>query len=165
MFKKLNVLYIEKALICIVLFSILSALSIGYIFHNSLQSGEVSNEKSGTVAEKVQEIVDPEKKIEKEVFHEGVRKTAHFVEFSVFGVCLGGLFISIYYQCKKKYFSLPILIVLLSAVTDEFIQTFTGRTSKVSDVLVDFGGAITGLGVAVLCLFAIRFIGRKSQGC
>ncbi len=165
MFKKYHIIQLDSACMGIVIFALLSALCLGYIFYNSSQSGDVSNKKSGGIAKTIQKIIDPDKKIDEENFHEGVRKTAHFVEFSVLGVCLGGLFISIYYKYKKKYFSLPLLLSLLSAVTDEFIQTFTERTSKVTDVLVDFGGAATGLGTALLCLLAICFTRRKKQGC
>jgi VanZ family protein len=34
---------------------------------------------------------------------------------------------------------------LLAAVLDEYSQSFLFRTSKVSDVLIDFGGAIVGM--------------------
>ena len=41
---------------------------------------------------------------------------------------------------------MPILVVLLVAVTDESIQNFTGRGSQVTDVMLDFFGAVAGVG-------------------
>lgn len=80
-----------------------------------------------------------------EAFHRFVRKLAHFTEFGVLGLCLGGFAFNLGEINNKKYASLPMLIALGTAVIDEFIQRFTGRTSSVKDVLIDFSGALCGL--------------------
>ncbi|MBQ7339146.1 MAG: VanZ family protein, partial [Clostridia bacterium] len=51
-----------------------------------------------------------------------------------------------------------LLFSLLTAVTDEYIQSFTGRTSSVSDVLLDFSGALCGLGLTALTVYLVRRI-------
>ncbi|MBE7036409.1 MAG: VanZ family protein [Ruminococcaceae bacterium] len=165
MFKKLNVLCVDKALICMILFSVLSALTVGYIFYNSSQNSKVSNEKSSAVVEEIKPIVDPKDQIEEKDFNEFIRKAAHFFEFSVFGFFLGGLMASIYKKTNRVLISLPLLLSLSVAVLDEFIQSFTGRTSKVMDILIDFGGAITGLLLILLSLLVIRLIRRKCTVC
>ena len=72
-----------------------------------------------------------------------VRKGAHLAEFFL----LGFLVMYAVAEVKKK---LPSMVgfgyfyVLLVAVTDEFIQSFSDRTSSVKDVLIDFTGAFIG---------------------
>ena len=54
-----------------------------------------------------------------------------------------------------KYFvGFSLFGILSVAVVDEFIQSFSDRTSLVADILLDFGGAVTGLclSVAVVCI-------------
>lgn len=49
-----------------------------------------------------------------------------------------------------------LFICLFYAVTDEFHQSFIpGRTSLVSDILVDFMGAMIGLGLFYLSYYKI----------
>ena len=50
-----------------------------------------------------------------------------------------------------------LFFALLCAVADEFLQSFTGRTSSVRDVLIDFGGAVSGL---LLSMLLIRGVDR-----
>ena len=128
----------------VVLFAILTALVIAFIWSNSCKSGEVSGAQSGAVTRFLQAILDPNGSIPEEIFHHFVRKTAHFVEFALLGAMVSGLFIGIHLQTGRRYVSLPVLMVLLVAVLDEYIQSFTGRGSAVKDVMLDFSGGLTG---------------------
>ena len=70
-----------------------------------------------------------------------VRKMAHFSAFAVLGVLWTGTF------RNAKNFTLfkPLGLCLLAAVTDETIQLFvTGRSGQLSDVWLDFSGALCG---------------------
>ena len=67
------------------------------------------------------------------------------VEFFVLGVFVCGFTINLGVMLEKRLVSLPMLIVLLVAVGDEFIQYFTERGSQVTDVVLDFSGALAGL--------------------
>ena len=160
LFKKWYVLQGDKFIIGMIVFSLLAALVAGYIFYNSSQTSQVSNERSNEIVEQIKPVIDPEGKIEKEDFNEYVRKIAHFLEFSLLGLALGGVMACAYGKTKHIFISLPLLISLLVAVTDEFIQSFTGRTSKVKDILIDFSGATFGL----LTILFVVFLICKTRG-
>ncbi len=67
-----------------------------------------------------------------------VRKLAHFFEFFLFGALLRLRF------RKLPAFWLSVLLGILAALVDESIQFFSGRTSSVFDVWLDFTGAMSG---------------------
>ena len=72
-----------------------------------------------------------------------VRKAAHFTEFALLGALL---------RARQRGLpgerTAPLLGGLLAALTDESIQYFTGRTSSVFDVWLDFAGAAAGAALA-----------------
>lgn len=84
-----------------------------------------------------------------------VRKLAHFTEFCVLGTLLRAR-----WQGARQETSLPLLLGLLTAVTDESIQAFTGRTSSVFDVWIDFAGVTAG--VVLMAGIACWVEGRRS---
>lgn len=144
----------------VVLLAVLTALIIAFIWNNSCMSGEESGAQSGAVTRFLQSIFDPNGRIPEVSFHHCVRKTAHFVQFAVLGALIGGLFWMIRLQTGHAYRSLSVLMVLLVAVLDEYIQYFTGRGSAVADVILDFSGGLSGLGLAVLAAFLRK---KKSE--
>lgn len=88
-----------------------------------------------------------------------VRKSAHFCEFGLLGCELMLLFwlrSGLHFQnaCNAAF------AALLSAVTDETIQIFVGRGSQVSDVVLDFSGALTGL---LFVSLVIRLIKKRKN--
>ena len=145
--KKLNML--------IVLFILISLLLTCYIFSNSLQKPVDSNNKSDVISDKLQSIIDPEFKIERKDFRKYTRKAAHFIEFAALGISLAIVFLCVYMKNSRKFISLPLFLTLSVAVTDEFIQSFNGRTSCLKDVLIDFSGSVSGILlifiIAVMC--------------
>lgn len=146
----------------IIIFVCLSLLIFGYIIFNSTQGADASNEKSGNVSETVQSVVDPDKKINKDYFHEYTRKVAHGLEFAALGICIGGIFYNIYLKNGKKYVSMPLLIGLSTGVCDEFIQSFNKeRSSEVRDILIDSGGVVFGL--LLVFLTALLIYKRKKK--
>ena len=142
-------------------------LVLGFIYGNSLQNGEESMQTSGAVVEVVKPIVDPEDHIEDDLFSTIVRKLAHFTEFFWLGMALCGVWIGAqaWSTLSRLRVSELLFFALLCAVADEFLQSFTGRTSSVRDVLIDFGGALCGL---LLTMLVVRGVGRvlaKRQAC
>ncbi len=140
----------SRANICLLVFVVISVMITGYIFYNSFQKPADSNKRSNAISKKIQAIVDPDKKISEANFKKHTRKAAHVIEFAALGISIGHVFLCIYKKEKKIFVSLPLLLVLFVAVTDEFIQGFNGRTSKVTDVLIDFAGSAGGLLVALM---------------
>ena len=132
------------------LFAILSLLTVAFICGNSLKSIPESSAQSSAVADKIQGVVDPQQKVEPPIFHNLIRKLAHVIEFFVLGLFVCGFTICLGHELDKRFVSMPLLIVLLIAVGDEWLQVYTERGSLVTDVLIDFSGALAGLLMAAM---------------
>lgn len=140
----------------IVLF-VLIVLSIGFIFFNSLQNSEKSNSASGIIVEFVERVLDKffgENEIDINYL---VRKGAHLTEFCILGFVVMGVVMTV----GMKYLGYGLFYVLAVAVTDEYIQSFSDRTSSVKDILIDFTGAMVGFCICAVVILTIRKI-RKS---
>ena len=135
----------------IYLFLVLTLLVSGFIFHNSLQSPDESNARSDKITGVAESIIDfifgEDNDIDTNYI---VRKTAHFIEFFVLGVCFAGLCMVVKFYYGKDWMPYSFFSVLLVAVMDEYIQSFTGRTSSVSDVWIDLAGALCGIFAAIV---------------
>lgn len=117
---------------------------------------------SKTVAVTLNPKLDSRAQAEKDLFNSYLRKAAHLAEFLVLGICVAGFTVNLGGLLGGRYISLPILTVLGVAVGDEFIQNFTGRGSAVTDVVLDFLGALVGLAlVALFCWLRSKMIRRK----
>lgn len=120
-------------------------LITGFIFSNSLQDGETSNTASESVAQTIRPILDPQEKVEEDKFHVFTRKLAHGIEFCALGCSIGWLMWCVSGGMNAERVFTALFCLLSVAVTDEYIQSFTGRTSCVEDILIDFVGGLTGL--------------------
>ena len=130
---------------------------IAFIFSNSMQVGDVSEEASGRVLTLVQNVLTRlgMPGIANRVTMHIIRKLAHFCEYMLEGFLLA-LCLRVYTRHFIRHISWPILGGLLTALSDETIQLFSdGRSSQVMDVWIDFAGVMTGIlvGVFVLALF------------
>ncbi len=84
-----------------------------------------------------------------------VRKTAHFMIFAVLAVLVYNL-IAAYGIKRSKVVLIAALVCLAYAVSDEIHQIYVpGRAGQVKDVLIDFSGSVSALGVVYL-LFGRR---------
>ena len=122
------------------------------IWGNSLLGKEDSAALSGGITAWLRSIGLP-------VSDHFVRKSAHFCEFGLLGCELTLLFClrsgpSLQNGCNAAF------AALLAAVTDETIQSFTGRGSSVRDVVLDFTGALTGI---LLLSLALKQIGKRKN--
>ena len=154
---------INKKRIAIISLCVLIALTVGFIFSNSIKSKAESGEMSHGLSDFLQSILDPAHKIDRDTFHMVVRKLAHFAEFFLLGAELAVL----RYLLCGRYFGVGIFSVaftlLAVANADEFIQSFTGRGSQVSDSLIDFSGGATGALSALLTVYIITSAVAKSK--
>lgn len=159
-------------------------LWIALIFYFSSQPPSTSHEQSGRfvyIFQRVNDLFDISEstffsKIETFIF-EGlfddkykstnakVRKSAHFGIYFV----LGSLVTGASWLYTKKWFAtflMGISIPTTVAVLDEFNQGFKGRTSSISDVILDMFGSIFGTIFVLFFIFAwvvyIRLRKRRS---
>ena len=139
-----------------VIFTIAAAWCIGYIFSNSLEIAEVSSARSQAVMRLVNAVLEriglgP-------VSEHAIRKLAHFAEYCLEGLLLT-LCLRVYTRRFVRHISWPLLLGLLTAVTDETIQRYVaGRSSQITDVWIDFAGVVGGLFVSLVLLLIVRAV-------
>lgn len=145
----------------LIVYVLLTLLIVGYIFSNSFQTVAASSERSGRVMKIVEPIINPKGTLSTEEVHKIVRKLAHGTEFAVLGIFLSLTAYEIFKLRKRILISFPLLMALCTAVTDEFLQSFNDRSPQISDVLIDFSGAVLGMVFVTLVLFLYSKVRQK----
>ena len=140
-----------------ILFAVLTAAVLCFIFGNSSLPREDSAELSGGLVQWLKPIFDPHDRIAEDVFHHYIRKLAHFAEFAALGFCLMGLSEQ-FMWCKKTWrIAAPTLLSGIAAATDETIQFFSPeRGPGIKDVLLDCFGALCGIACMLLFLYILK---------
>ena len=92
-----------------------------------------------------------------------VRKAAHFIEYAVLGASIGSVAVFMRNNFGKYFVGFSLFGVLSVAVIDEFIQSFSDRTSLVADILLDFSGAVVGLCLSVAIVVLFKYIKSKKK--
>ncbi|MBQ9860009.1 MAG: VanZ family protein [Clostridia bacterium] len=117
-----------------------------FILYNAGQSSESSHEDTVFVEDVLlqgAQIVPPHLR------HYTVRKAAHLFEYAL----LGAMAVCVLNQLKKRWgaavYGFGLFYVLAVGVLDEYVQSFTNRSSLLSDVLLDFCGALIGMAIAM----------------
>ena len=145
-------------------------LWLAFIVSNSLQTGEQSLEQSTVVVDKVQDmaqVIAPQSPIANATgeaydrLHIQIRDLAHFLQFMVLGILVGWCYLA--YSLKLRYFFVPVILMLLTPIFDEWLQSAfsAGRGAELADVLNDTYGAIIGLIVALISGFISVWIYRR----
>ena len=146
----------------IVLFALIVLLCTIFIFSNSLKNIEESRADSDVIVEIVEEIcerIEPDNDLNLDYI---VRKCAHFTEFFVLGVSC----VLLYFQTRKGIsgsLCYVFLYVVAVAFCDEFIQRFTGRGSRFTDVMIDTSGAVAGIVVSLILGMAIHHMQKRKK--
>ena len=129
---------------------ILIALTLAFIWSNSMQSRAVSGGMSGSLKTWLEQLLHTE------ISEFLLRKAAHFSEYGLLGVEFS-LLLGLQHdkngknlQCGRNLLDFPL------AVTDETIQIFSGRGSLVSDVWIDAAGFSTGFFLTVLLFLFVN---------
>ena len=151
----------------ILILSLAVLLAAGAIFYFSSQDGPSSDQTSGGFVRVALRLFVPDydelpparqAQVRKNV-NFAVRKAAHVFEYAVLGALLTLLLLEISKRRSQitglRYspavpLSAGVIIGLIYAATDEAHQIFTGRSSKLSDVLIDLAGVMAGAAAAWL---------------
>ena len=145
---------------------LLVALTLSFIWGNSLRDAEASLQQSDRVLELVEPVVDV---IQQDFSQMGydvsktiiVRKAAHFTEFALLGAVMFLLFVKP--DGRSRYLP-PALLCLASAFVDEGIQIFSvDRGPSLRDVGLDFSGACTGIVMCALVVLVLYSLGRGAR--
>ena len=150
-----------KKKVWVTILAVLIAVTLCVIFGNSLKGPDESKKQSDAVGDLLRPIIDPEEKLTEEEFSFLVRKSGHFVEYAILGAECAVLAFLLCGGLTPLVAICPAFGCLLMADVDEFIQSFTDRGSKVADVFIDFGGAVTGIAVGFALAYAVRYIYRR----
>ncbi len=140
-----------------IIFTIGVALAI---YHNSMFEIRQSDIQSGAVL-KVFNRLFARAGIPLTLTQYLVRKSAHFMEYLIFGTVMT---ITLNISSKRLHQNLffELFFLLAVPVLDEYIQIFySGRNSSVTDIIIDFAGGLAGMG---LCRLLIRLINRVRHG-
>ena len=145
-----------------IVFAILTALLLGFIWGNSFMPKNVSASESGFLMELLKPLLDPKGRVDDEAFHHYLRKAAHFSEYAALGFCMSGFLLGLNWKYRRLRIPVTFLACVLTAGIDETIQVFSdGRGPKLRDVALDSGGAIVG--IAVFCLLSMLLSRLKKR--
>ncbi len=137
------------------------AAMVLFIFSNSLKNAEESMEMSDGAISLLAPLLD---------FLDGIfgkadwvliiRKAGHLIEFAALGTLCHCFLFCLESDTGKTFVGFGLFACLMTAVLDEFIQRYTGRTSSVLDILIDLTGALLGFVLVWLWRLLRR---RKAQ--
>ncbi len=149
----------KNKLVIRLIFLILSVAIMLFIFNMSNANATESSKISGDFIRKLAamfykdfDAFSPQDKVYfVSSLQNFIRKFAHFAVYFALGFCING-FASTFSLPFLKKAAFSSLFCLLYAVSDEIHQLFIpGRSGQVSDVLLDFIGAVLG----ILLMFAV----------
>ena len=148
-----------------VFFWIAAAVWCGVLFFFSGQTGAESSELSLRVTRFVLRVF-PFLPYTVAELNPILRDIAHFGIFAVEGFFLGAAMMTLLPR-RAVGGLLSVLICAVVAVLNEYHQSFTeGRACEVKDMLIDSGGALTGVLFAALILaLAFRIARRRKRAC
>ena len=132
---------------------VLIILVLCFIWGQSLLDGETSTRESDFIFQLIYPFLY-------RVFGEVdatahlLRKLAHFTEYAALGCSL-----SLYFGYDQKSILKGMNIALLAALFDESIQLLAvSRGPQISDIWLDFSGAVTGILLFSVCFWAVARI-------
>lgn len=139
-----------------IIYAILIVIWMAVVFSFSNEPAVKSSKTSDGLTDKVIEVItkkDPEKKkkINRSTIETIVRKSAHFMLYTIGGFLIAGL-VATTNVGTKKLFIYAVLFTTLYACTDEIHQIFVeGRSCELRDILIDGVGAMLGTGLFLFC--------------
>ena len=142
------------------------ALAVGWIavlFFFSGQTAAESGRLSGALADFVRGIF-PFNRVPPDQLEHVLRKLAHFSIFALEGFLLCIAMVGTF-RDKTAGAALSVIVCTALAAGNELHQMFSeGRSCEGRDVLIDTGGALLGVGAALLLLWIIRRWKRARSG-
>ena len=116
------------------------AALVAFIWGNSLLPQAQSQVESSFVLELITRLLGRPLSVENAEHF--IRKLAHFTEYAALGFTAGMLFLSGRRGAQRGVNALSLCLAV--AVADESLQTLTDRGAVVTDILLDFSGALFG---------------------
>ena len=133
----------------------------GVLFYFSGQSAAISRELSMRFTRFILRLF-PSLPYSAATLHPILRKCAHYGIFAVEGLLLAS---ALMVTLRRRFAgsALTMLICAIMAMLNEYHQSFAeGRSCEIRDMLIDAGGALTGILLAALIFFIVlRAIRRR----
>ena len=146
---------------------ILAIICFGVIFAFSNQNSSESLGLSNKLIIKTYETIhnctlnsSEQKKIIKK-YNYIVRKSAHFTIYFILGIIIIQLLSCFNIKNKYKLIIISIIICFSYALTDEFHQSFVGRSARFIDVCIDTSGATISIILNYLLFIRKKVIKNK----
>lgn len=148
----------KKRIILTIIFLVLTCAWIAFIWINSATPGDESKATSDTITETFNSFLPFS------VSTLFIRKTGHVLEYAILSVLICFL-IKYFYKISRNsnisdmvsLFHASLVYSLLVAALDEAIQTKTpGRVGCVTDVMIDFAGAVVASGIFLIVMIILR---------
>lgn len=139
--------------------------TLAFIFGNSTLTAERSSVQSGAVTDVIVGAMPTDKQptegVEKNDFHQSLRKVAHFAEYGVLGVEIS-LFLILFAESIALSGPLLPVAAVFSAFIDESIQLLSDRSPAIRDMWIDIAGfaALSALTYAVYFSVKARPVSR-----
>ncbi|MBO4220771.1 MAG: VanZ family protein [Clostridia bacterium] len=149
----------RRSKIITVILLILIILTVAFIWSNSLKDSDSSHSDSNVLVAFFRPVLEMLGVTAKKAQVYFIRKGAHLSEFFL----LGSLFAALLSHLKRRWTGLGAFVGLSVAVLDEYIQSFSDRTSLISDVLIDFSGYAAGFAAVALVFFLVRDHRKKRE--
>ena len=131
-----------------------AALWTALLFYLAAQNGAESGALSGRILQIVLRIL-PGLADAQDILHTALRKLAHFGGFMIEGFLIA---MAIKRTWPQIWLRIGAPVCALLAVLNEITQLFSGgRSCEIRDMLIDFCGALLGMGIA-------RWIARRKAG-
>lgn len=141
---------------------VLTIIYIPFIFYRSTLSADDSTVESTNVLGLLGSIFEF-LGLNMELTDFIVRKAAHFCEFALLGCMVIWVLYLFTDQVVHNLVNTGFICIVI-AITDELIQTFSpGRSCQVTDVLVDFSGAVSGVVFFVIVLLIYSRIKKSLE--
>lgn len=145
--------------IAVIVLVICTLLTLAFIFGNSLESREESSAKSEGLLAFLTEVFGFDF-----LNNNTLRKIAHLAEFSLLGFLVEELFLLILVKnIKGLSLVFTALFGLATALSDETVQLYTDRGSRVTDAWLDFSGILLGAAVGFGLYLAVKHIVKTEE--
>lgn len=161
-----KIAYTPKNQKCFVVFAVLSVATMVAIFCFSAQSADDSKALSTAFSGGLEAVLNALKWLVGEALavwiKTYVRKIAHFTLYALLGAFVSATFLNTKIKAPAVKYLMSAGVCLFYSITDEFHQLFIdGRSGELSDVLIDFCGAVTGILLTalfykIICIFSKR---------
>jgi VanZ family protein len=159
----------KSRLAVVIALFLLAVVVLLVIWSFTSQDNVASNERSKMIAKAIENFAEKHFSVSHMNLFLGkslntiVRKTAHFMEYTLLGMVICAFLNAVSLKLGSAALTSAVFCAM-AAMLDEFRQNFvSGRTPRLTDVLIDTYGALFGIALATVAFAAIWEIRNRSR--